>query len=309
MADRFARLAWGLTLASGLAGGATGCASLDDDVPPPYVPSTGSYGTGSYGTGARSLGAELGLRAHEDQATNTLVLEGDAGRIVFVEGTRTVMVAGERLTASSILRRTSGDILLAKEDAVRISTAWQKAGTRFEAKVVVPAAPSSAPVGRGDTPVSDPEWRVPLKRTWEGILIHHSATDSGNLAKFDRYHREVNGWLMVGYDFIICNGSGGPDGLVETSDRWKRQIQGAHAGPGLKRYNDHWVGICLVGDFSRTRPTDRQLASLRRLIRYLQNECGIPDGNVRGHRDVRDTECPGKLFPHGEFEGGAPRAW
>jgi len=151
--------------------------------------------------------------------------------------------------------------------------------------------------------VSDPEWRVPLKREWRGILIHHSATESGNVAEFDADHRKNRGWLMVGYDFVICNGDGGPDGLVQTTDRWRKQIQGAHAGPGLREYNEHWVGICLVGDFNQSRPTPRQIASLRRLVRYLQERCGIPEGNVRGHRDVREAECPGRLFPAGELTG------
>ena len=113
------------------------------------------------------------------------------------------------------------------------------------------------------------------------------------------------GWLMVGYDFIICNGNGGADGLVEVTDRWKTQIQGAHAGPGLKRYNDHWVGICLVGNFNNGRPSPKQMQSLRALVRWLQARCGIPDANVRCHRDVRDTECPGRKFPMKEVTGSA----
>lgn len=283
----------------------SGCATTDDGLPPPYVPSVRGP------SGARSLANELGLVPRIDPAMGVLALEGDLGRIVFVTGTRTVTVAGERLEIGDTAYLDDGDILLSTRDSVTISTSWNAAMARLRARqaalsrvVVPPAAPQNGHTGSA---VGDPAWDVPLKRKWEGILIHHSATDSGNLDKFDYHHRVVNGWLMVGYDFIICNGNGGADGLIEMTDRWRQQIQGAHAGPGLKQYNDHWVGICLVGDFNRGKPTPRQMASLRRLVTYLQQRCGIPDTNVRGHRDVRDTECPGDHFPLSEFQGG-PRA-
>ena len=253
------------------------------------------------------------MELKEEPEIRSLVLEGEEGRILFVDGTRTVTVAGRRLEASQTLWFAGGDVPLLREDAVRIAEAWHEAESHSAAKgreiAHAPAPPSTASTrpAKGGS-VGEAEWGVPLQRTWEGILIHHSATPGGNLEKFDRYHREVNGWLMVGYDFVICNGDGGPDGLVQTSERWKRQIQGAHAGPGLKRYNDHWVGICLVGDFNQARPTTEQLRSLRRLVAYLEERCGIPESNVRFHRDVRDTDCPGRLFPAGEFQRESPRA-
>ena len=230
--------------------------------------------------------------------------------LIRLDGTRTVTVDGHRMETGATLRVKDGDVVLLDEDAVRISRAWRDAVADVEAKgraLAKRAAPVPPPPSAGGA-VGDPAWNVPLQRTWEGILIHHSATPSGNLEKFDKHHREVNGWLMVGYDFIICNGDGGPDGLIQMSDRWRTQIQGAHAGPGLKRYNDHWVGICLVGDFSRERPTAKQMASLRRLVRWLQERCAIPDANVRTHRDVRETDCPGRKFPLKEVLRDAPRA-
>ncbi|MHC4925511.1 MAG: peptidoglycan recognition protein family protein [Planctomycetota bacterium] len=262
-------------------------------------------------TTARTLATELGLAVSVHEGTGTLALVGEVGRIVFVDSTRTITVAGSALSARMMLSLRGGDVVLLPEDSVRIANAWHRAEAeraRKEAALRTPVKPvvkRSPP--RSTSTVSDPAWRVPLKRKWEGILIHHSATPSGSMAGFDRYHREVNGWLMIGYDFVICNGKGGADGLVETTQRWKQQIHGAHAGPGLKRYNDHWVGICLVGDFSKSRPTPQQMASLRRLVRYLQERCGIPDGNVRTHRDVRDTACPGDNFPLSEVTR-APRA-
>jgi hypothetical protein len=279
--------------------------------PPPPVPAYEVVDL-EHGSTARLLARELGLRVREDPALHTLVLEGEAGRIVLLDGGRTAVVGGTALECAGTLDIAGGDVLLRTGDADRIRATWRDLldENRAPASTATPASATpgpaaAAPREAADVP-SDPAWRVPLRRAWKGILIHHSATPSGNLAEFDKHHRQVNGWLMVGYDFIICNGDGGADGLVETTGRWKQQIQGAHAGVGLKEYNDHWVGICLVGDFNDGKPTPRQMASLRRLVRYLQARCGIPDANVRTHRDVRDTECPGRRFPTREVLGGRP---
>ncbi len=285
------------------------CASVDSSLPPAYVPAPEE----EFSSSASSLAAELGLALKDEPELRCLALEGEAGRILLVNGTRTVTVAGRRLEASAALRFSGGDCPLLREDAVRIAAAWHEAEARLAGKrkewtdAPTPALPPPAPRAGKGSAVGEPEWAVRLQREWEGILVHHSASPSGNLERLDRYHREHNGWLMVGYDFVICNGDGGPDGLVQTTDRWRRQIQGAHAGEGLKRYNDHWIGICLVGDFNRGRPTREQMRSLRRLVAWLQDYCEIPGGNVRLHRDVRATECPGGHFRLEEVLRDAPR--
>jgi len=137
---------------------------------------------------------------------------------------------------------------------------------------------------------------VPLKRRWKYIVIHHSAGDSGNEAIFDREHKG-RGWRGVGYDFVIDNGQGGPDGRVEVTFRWEQQLVGAHAGND--EYNKYGIGICLVGNFQKDRPTAKQMDALVGLINYLQERCGIPTQNIVGHCHVRigGTECPGRNFP------------
>jgi len=144
---------------------------------------------------------------------------------------------------------------------------------------------------------------VPIRRRWKYIVIHHSATSCGNAAEFDRHHRQERGWRGVGYDFVIDNGKGGPDGLVEVTFRWERQLTGAHAASRGNEYNEHGIGICLVGDFERGYPTARQMEALVGLVNYLQERCNIPTANIMGHRDVPGarTKCPGKNFPWYEF--------
>jgi hypothetical protein len=253
------------------------------------------------------------MKLKAEPALNALSMEGEYGRIVFMDSTRNILVAGKRVAASRDLAVAGLDLPLSAADAARVKAAWLDFSGEQERETEVVAAPPPPPSGapaarRPMVPGSDPVWRVPLKRRWEGILIHHSATPNGNMAQFDKHHREDNGWLMIGYDFVIDNGDGGPDGRIETTNRWKQQIQGAHAGKGLKRYNDHWVGICLVGEFNETKPTRAQMNSLKKLIGFLQAYCDIPNENIKFHRDVRDTDCPGKHFPVREILKDSPRA-
>ena len=148
-------------------------------------------------------------------------------------------------------------------------------------------------------PTSADPWRVSGYRLWRHIVIHHSATDRGNAASFDRSHRHERGWDELGYHFVIDNGRGGPDGRIEVGSRWKKQKWGAHTGGTPdNEYNNHGIGICLVGDFSGHMPSRAQIASLQRLVRYLANKYDIDPDNVIGHCEAPrcSTCCPGGVF-------------
>lgn len=142
-------------------------------------------------------------------------------------------------------------------------------------------------------------WLPPsqLEKKWVAIVIHHSATEKGNAAIFDKMHREQNHWEGVGYDFVIGNGIDSGDGQVEVTFRWRKQIPGAHCGGTANNWaNRDGVGICLVGDFNRTVPTARQMESLLKLIRFLQKRYGISKSQIYGHKTTpgaRVTDCPG----------------
>jgi len=163
--------------------------------------------------------------------------------------------------------------------------------------------PPPAPAGRLPeyAVVADPRWDVQISREWRHIVVHHSATPTGSMASFNEAHIK-RGWDGVGYHFVIGNGSGTGDGEVEPTYRWRQQLQGAHAGNA--EYNQHGIGICLVGDFEHGgRPTPRQMSSLRALVRFLQVKIGIPTYEVIGHCDVppRHTECPGRWLDIAAF--------
>ncbi|HSV27688.1 MAG TPA: peptidoglycan recognition family protein, partial [Sedimentisphaerales bacterium] len=154
------------------------------------------------------------------------------------------------------------------------------------APVFAPPPPQAARVPFAAIPSNwIPPASLERRGRWEGIVIHHSATASGNAAVLDRLHKD-RGWDGLGYAFVITNGDGGPDGMVEVGWRWTQQREGAHArvsGDHANYWNERTIGICLVGNFELTRPTEAQYESLARLVSFLQARYNIPTSKIRGH--------------------------
>jgi len=159
-----------------------------------------------------------------------------------------------------------------------------------------PSAPAQPAVAqRTKSPPSVPqEWliNVPANQ-WHYIVIHHSATPTGNAASFDRMHK-AKGWDELGYHFVIGNGTMSGDGQIEVGPRWSKQKWGAHAKTPDQRYNQYGIGICLVGNFDIERPTRAQMESVARLVGYLMKTYRIPASCVVAHSETKATECPGR---------------
>lgn len=138
---------------------------------------------------------------------------------------------------------------------------------------------------------------------WQYIVIHHSSTKSGNAQIFDRYHREEMKMPEgLSYHFVIGNGTKSADGEVETGERWHRKIPGPHCFD--PKMNEQSIGICLVGDFEKSKPTRVQINTLVDLLRKLQKDYQIPTDRIIGHKEVDKgkTDCPGKNFPWQEIK-------
>ncbi len=158
---------------------------------------------------------------------------------------------------------------------------------------VRPAPTMPAPSGRMTGPR---DWTPSVAaRPWRWIVIHHSATPTGSASQFDRMHKE-KGWDELGYHFVIGNGNGSGNGQVEVGGRWRTQKWGAHAKTADNRYNDYGIGICLVGNFDVERPSAAQLASLAKLVAFLEKTYRISGDRVIGHGDTKATECPGRYM-------------
>lgn len=169
---------------------------------------------------------------------------------------------------------------------------------------VPPASPTSprvAPVPPASSSFP-PSWmpRGGISNRWKSIVIHHSASAAGSASVFDAFHRNANHWDELGYHFVIGNGSNSGDGEIEVGSRWLKQKHGAHCKTADNFYNDHGIGICLVGDFQRQTPSPAQMNACTRLVRFLLERCRLPAENVVTHGGVTGkTLCPGARFSIG----------
>ena len=76
-------------------------------------------------------------------------------------------------------------------------------------------------------------------------------------------------------------------------------LKGAHCPQqGMNRKS---LGVCVVGNFNINAPPPLQWSKTLELVRYLMHHYTIPVKNVIGHRDVKDTDCPGRFFDLGKF--------
>jgi LysM repeat protein len=135
-----------------------------------------------------------------------------------------------------------------------------------------------------------------LRRSmWKNIIGHHSAIKQGNAKIYGRSHKERGMKNGLAYHFVIGNGIDSGDGEIEIGPRWLKQIEGGHVKS--RKYNLNSIGVCVIGDFNKSRPSSKQIAAFEELVAYLKYDLlgGKPKFMV--HRELEQTACPGKLFP------------
>jgi hypothetical protein len=142
-----------------------------------------------------------------------------------------------------------------------------------------PAPPTGHPKNVAGIPA---DWIPHAKlNSWNWIVIHHSATPTGGAVAFDKMHK-AKGWDELGYHFVVGNGTDTRDGQIEVGSRWPKQ------------FNEHGIGICLVGNFDVSHPSETQVKAVEKLVAYLMKTYHIPPDHVLGHRDCKSTDCPGR---------------
>ncbi|XP_017062145.1 peptidoglycan-recognition protein LB isoform X2 [Drosophila ficusphila] len=128
------------------------------------------------------------------------------------------------------------------------------------------------------------------------VIIHHSYMPAvcystpdcmKSMREMQDFHQLDRGWNDIGYSFGV-----GGDGMIYTGRGFN--VIGAHA----PRYNDKSVGIVLIGDWRTELPPKQMLDATKSLIEFGVYKGYIdPAYKLLGHRQVRDTECPGdRLF-------------
>lgn len=146
------------------------------------------------------------------------------------------------------------------------------------------------------------------------LVVHHSAGFTNYpdyqwvVSYYWDLHVNTNGWSDIGYNWLID-----PNGVVYEG----RGL--GHVGAHFSCMNTGTSGICLIGNFMDTVPSDTALASLAQLASYLacQHQIYLADSSLHnssqlvlphftGHRAANvaqqgcpsGTVCPGdSLYP------------
>jgi N-acetyl-anhydromuramyl-L-alanine amidase AmpD len=131
------------------------------------------------------------------------------------------------------------------------------------------------------------EWKSRKISDIESITIHHTATENENIQSFTQNHIDRVGGCGIGYHYII-----GKDGVVKKLNDIRKITY------HNKNNNSSTVGVCLVGNFDKEMPTEKQLKSLKKIVTILKAVTRTK--KVRSHSDyiVGHTSCCGKnLIP------------
>lgn len=125
------------------------------------------------------------------------------------------------------------------------------------------------------------------------LIIHHSASGLKTTLK------QINDWhkarefpksflgFFCGYHYVIG------DGWIKQTRKIKPVEIGSHCRD--KGMNFHSIGICLVGNFVKDKPTVYQKRELGKLLVGLRAEFKLGEEAIKIHKDFSQTECPGFL--------------
>lgn len=208
------------------------------------------------------------------------------------------VVAGD--TLDSIGRRYGVTV-----NALRVRNHLPNTVIRVGQTLIIPATSerSIAAAGSASTvlaPTIAATRRLSIQsRRWKYIVAHHSGIEDGNARTYDREHRRRGYENGLAYHFVIGNGRDSGEGEIEIGPRWTRQIQGGHVRN--EEYNEHGIGICLVGNFEKRSISAKQLASFTALVDWLRTGAPLgltPSFTVHRWVDRNHTVCPGKHFPY-----------
>ena len=107
---------------------------------------------------------------------------------------------------------------------------------------------------------------------WRGIEVYYSSTKAGNIEQLTAL-----GGLTSAEDldchFVVCNGLGGSDGQILTTERWHRQWS---IIPNQRWYGSaQTIRICVIADGLEVLPTDAQVRRTESLVEALYRKFKI----------------------------------
>jgi hypothetical protein len=188
------------------------------------------------------------------------------------------------------------------------SAVSRSAGAQIDKPVRFPAMPDmyTRREWGADESLGDQCWKPIYGRSAKVIFVHHTV-NSNDYSRSDgkaivrsilAYHTQSRGWCDIGYNYLIDRYG---QIYVGRAGGARLPVRGAHAGD----YNTNSVGVSLIGNFQKARPTKRMKNALVRFIGWRLGTSYAPaHGKVRlhgkkfnrisGHRDAAATACPGR---------------
>ena len=123
------------------------------------------------------------------------------------------------------------------------------------------------------------------------IVLHHAEAVTCTAQDVHSWHR-ANGWTGIGYHFFVRK-----DGTIYRGR--PINVVGAH----VQGMNSCSVGICAEGDYhtkDKSMPQAQKKAIIE-LVKYLK-ENYYPNAKIVGHKEIGDSNCPGKYYPLDEIK-------
>ena len=101
---------------------------------------------------------------------------------------------------------------------------------------------------------------------WNRIEIYYSGTKAGNIEQL----ASLMGLASpedINCHFCLCNGLGGGDGQIQTTEKWQRQWS---IIPGQNWYGTgQTIRICIIADGKKTHASDSQIKRTQALMEKL----------------------------------------
>ena len=144
------------------------------------------------------------------------------------------------------------------------------------------------------------------------ITVHHEGgsevtftdydTMQGRMEQIRLSHLDRLSAADIGYHLVI-------DRAGQLWEGRNIQYQGAHVHPAVPKpdyegpeaefpdkkvsWNEHNLGVMVLGNFQKQSPSSAQLAALESTLAVLMKHYRVPVDRVFTHRELNDTECPG----------------
>ncbi len=121
------------------------------------------------------------------------------------------------------------------------------------------------------------------------IILHHCAGNGDVISVHNQHIKQ--GYAGIGYHYYIRK-----DGRIYNG----RNVEtiGAHC----LNYNSNSIGICFEGNFETEKMCEAQKKAGAQLVGYLKSIYKSAD--VKRHKDMNATACPGKNFPYDDIKYG-----